>query len=274
MLSNLMSSINDNIYTYLDDLVFLDTRITKTLTHVIGTNFTSGMLLICNALIYGFMLYYAISYFLSYMTFSQIERPLQFVFKLLLCAFAINGSQAICNGLISLCSQISSIVLKLGHLSSFPVDVSFGSLVGTVLPKEYFTTNSFSLFSFDGLLRGSITFGFLSLTVSYAIRYIILKVLVILSPVAILSLASSKTSWFFKAWLKNFFALLFLQVFVAAILVVCFLIDDKESFMPEQVIHLGMVYTLFKANSLLRDLLGGFSTEVNLSIPNFSSMIK
>ena len=35
-----------------------------------------------------------------------------------------------------------------------------------------------------------------------------------------------------------------------------------------------MIYTLFKANSFMKELLGGFSTDVNLSIPNISSMLK
>lgn len=118
------------------------------------------------------------------------------------------------------------------------------------------------------------TFGFLNLAVSYAIRYIMLKVLIIISPFAILSLSSNKSSWFFKTWAKNLIAILCLQIFIAIILLVCFFIDDKDIFLPAQIMHIGMIYTLFKANSFIREFIGGFSLDVSLNVSNFSSFLK
>ena len=274
MLSNLLSSINENLYEWLDNLVFIDSRITRTVHYIIGVNPTNGINLICNALIYGLLLYYAISYLLSHITYSQVERPIQFIFKLLLCTIALNASEYICAGLISICSTVSEIIREIGNYI-INEDISFASLFINVLPSEYFTSNSFSLFNFDGILKTSLTFGFLNLSISYAIRYIMIKVLIIISPFAILSLASSKTSAFFKSWFRHFLSLLLLQVLISIILVVCFVIskDDILS-LPKQIMHLGMVYTLFKANSFMRELIGGFSTETNLSLPNLSSLLK
>lgn len=152
MLSNLISSINDNIYASLDKLVFITPDVTNSLETIMGTNSYSGINLICNSLIYGFLLYYGISYLLSHLTFSQVERPFQFVFKLLLCTFAINGSLAICSGLVMAASHISNLICELGNYC-LGVNVSFSSLLNNILPKEYFTTNAFSLFSFDRLLK-------------------------------------------------------------------------------------------------------------------------
>lgn len=274
MLSNLLSSVNENLYTYLDDLVFIDGRITKSITFAIGGGPTTGINLICNALIYGILLYYAISYLLSHITFSKVESPVQFIFKLLLCALALNTSEYICSGLIFICSHIAEMIRELGNYF-FRFDVSFASFLKDVLPADYFTSNSFSLFSFDGVLRTAISFGFLNLAISYAIRYIMLKVLMIISPFAILSLATTKTSTFFKSWFKHFISLLLLQILVAIILLVCFVISDNDlKFLPDQILHLGMIYTLFKANSFMKELIGGFSTDVTLSLPNLNSMLK
>lgn len=274
MFSNLLASINDNIQKYLDDLVFINRGITKNLIQIIGGTPFTGVTLICNSLVYGFLLYYAISYFLSHITYSQIEKPFQFIFKLLLCTIALNFSEYLCSSVISLFSTISEIILDIcTPLLDF--DISFNSLLESVIPDDYFTTKSFNLFHFDGILKSTISFGFLSLSVSYAVRYILLKVLVVLSPFAILSLCSTKTSWFFKSWFKSFFALLFLQIFVAIILVVCFIIDNREPLsLPSQLFYLGMIYSLFKANSFIKEFIGGFSTDINLSIPNLSSMLK
>lgn len=274
MFSNLLASINENLYEWLDDLVFIKPTITKTVHYIVGDNPTSGINLICNALIYGLLLYYAISYLLSHITFSQIERPIQFIFKLLLCAIALNTSEYICSGLISICSTIAEIIREMGEHFLLG-DISFASFVDDVLPKEYFSSNSFSLFNFDGILRTSLTFGFLNLSISYAIRYIMIKVLIIISPFAILSLSSSRTSAFFKSWFKHFLSLLLLQILISMILLVCFIISKNDIFiLPKQIMHLGMVYTLFKANSFMRELIGGFSTEASLNLPNFSSILK
>ena len=273
MLSNMLSSINENVLDLLDKLAFINSDITKSLTSVIGTHPYSGINLICNSLIYGFLIYYAISFLLSHLTFSQVENPIQFVFKLLLCAFALNASHMICSGLIFICSHISSMILDLGDFL-FGYDISFSSFIKDILPNDYFTSNSFSLFSFDGLIKAATSFGFLSLTISYAIRYILIKVLVIIAPFAILSLSSSKTSPFFKSWLKNFIATLFLQIFISIILLVCFIVDDRDKILPSQIMHIGMIYTLIKANSFMKEFLGGFSTDVNLSFPSISSIFK
>ena len=126
-----------------------------------------------------------------------------------------------------------------------------------------------------GILKSSITFGFLSLSVSYAIRYILIKVLILLAPFAILTLSSSKTSNFFKVWFKSFIAILFLQIFIATILLVCFIINNNDiASLPSQIIHLGMIYTLFKANSFVKDFVGGFSTDINLNMSNFFNAFK
>lgn len=148
MFSNLLSSINGNINNFLDKLVFIDDNITLGLTGIIGENGYSGIILICNSLVYGFLLYYAISYLLSHLTFNQVESPFQFIFKLLLCAFALNASHALCSGLIFICSNISNIICELGN-SLFDFNVSFSGLIADVIPKDYFISNSFSLFSFD-----------------------------------------------------------------------------------------------------------------------------
>lgn len=273
MLANLLSSINTNINNLLDKLVFINSDILINISSVIGEDFNSGIKLICNSLIYGFLLYYSLSYLLSHITFSQIEKPSQFVFKLLICSLALNGSQFLCSSLVYTCAYISDMILSLGSYL-FNYDVSFFTLITEVFPENYFVSNSFSLFSFDGILKASISFGFFSLVISYTIRYILLKVLMILSPFAILSLASSKTSWFFKAWLKNLFAMLFLQIFIAIILLVCFIVDNKDTFIPSQIMHIGMIYTLFKANSFVKEFIGGFSTDVSLNVSNLSSIFK
>ena len=274
MLANLLSSINTNVTEFLDRLIFINSDVTLNLINVLGKNSYSGINLICNSLIYGFLLYYAFSYLLSHLTFAQIESPHQFIFKLILCVFALNASLVLCSGLIFIFSYVSNMIRELGNYL-LGVDVSFTGLISNVIPKDYFISNSFSLFNFDGILKASISFGFLSLTISYSIRYILIKTLVILAPFAILSLCSSKTNWFFKSWFKSLLSMLFLQVFVAIILLVCFIVENNGvASLPSQIIHLGMIYTLFKANSFVKEFIGGFGTDVSLNASSLSSFFR
>lgn len=274
MLANLLSSINTNVTEFLDRLIFINSDVTLNLINVLGKNSYSGINLICNSLIYGFLLYYAFSYLLSHLTFAQIESPHQFIFKLILCVFALNASLVLCSGLIFIFSYVSNMIRELGNYL-LGVDVSFTGLISNVIPKDYFISNSFSLFSFDGILKVSISFGFLSLTISYSIRYILIKALVILAPFAILSLCSSKTNWFFKSWFKSLLSMLFLQIFVAIILLVCFIVENNGvASLPSQIIHLGMIYTLFKANSFVKEFIGGFGTDVSLNASSLSSFFR
>lgn len=56
-----------------------------------------------------------------------------------------------------------------------------------------------------------------------------MKVFILIAPFAILSLCNSRTSWFFKAWIKSFIAMLLLQTFIALILLICFIVQEKDS---------------------------------------------
>ena len=274
MISNLLSSVTENIQEVLDNLVFIDSSILDDLDVVLGESAFSGINLICNSLIYGFLLYYAISLLLSYITFSQTERPIQFIFRLILCTLALNFSRILCSIPIFICSTISKTICEMGS-DMFNYNISFSGLVEDIYPKDYFTTNSFSLFSFDGLVKSSISFGLFNLSISYAIRYIMIKVLVIISPFAILSIASSKTSMFFKSWFRTFLSSLILQIFISSILLVCFIISSNtNSLIPSSIMHVGMLYTLFKANSFMKELVGGFTTDINSDLSILSSYFK
>ena len=273
LLSNFLSSVYATISSILDDLAFIDQSITSDLSPIVGDNLGSGILLICNSLIYGFLIYYAISYLFSHLTFTQVEHPAQFIFKLLLCSLAINGSLIFCSFLIHIISLISNSVLMLGE-SLFHTKISFICLIDALNPQNYFLEGLFNIFSFDGLLKSLISISFITLTISYSIRYVIIKVFILISPFAIVSLINAKSSWFFKSWLKNFLSMLFLQVLISFILVVYFAITFNDNTIINQLIQFGIIFTLVKANSFLKEFMGGLSAEINFSSVSMFNMFK
>ena len=83
---NLFSSIDNNLYSVLDEITFMSSNILndKTFENVFGTSTSNGLLLIANSLLFGFVLYYAVKYLMSHITYHRIENPFSFIIKIII----------------------------------------------------------------------------------------------------------------------------------------------------------------------------------------------
>ncbi len=271
--SSLISSINNNIYTILDDLLFINSNIFEdsNILDLLGIKTGSGIIAICNGLIYGFLLYYGFSLLLSYLTFSQMQKPSSFVFKIFLCAIAINSTSLICYSAIWVNSYLSNAIRNVGeYLCNTPI--CFNTLLENLNSTIYLDT-SFNLFTFNGLIKAFISIGFVNLAISYSLRYVMIKVFILICPFAILSLSVDKFNWIFKAWCKIFLSLLFLQILVALILLITFSLEYKQNDIFSELIYIGSIYSLIKANSFLKEFMGGLSTDVNFGLTTIKNLI-
>ena len=131
--------------------------------------------------------------------------------------------------------------------------------------------SSIDIFSLNGLIKGTLSFSLLSLIFSYSFRYIMVKIFILLSPFAFLSLCLDTTSWFFKSWLKNLFSLLFIQIIVYLVLLLLFSIDFSNSNILNKFIYIGGLYALIKANSFVREFIGGISTNISQTVQSFTA---
>ena len=130
-------------------------------------------------------------------------------------------------------------------------------------------TNKINIFSLDGIIKGTLTVSLLNLVFSYALRYVMIKILVLLSPFAFLSLTTENTAHFFKSWYRNIFSLLFVQIIVAIVLLLLFSMDYSKVNLLNKFIYLGGIYALIRANSIVKELFGGMSTIVQTGISRF-----
>lgn len=271
--SSLISSINSNIYTILDDLLFIDGNImtNSKLGAILGTSPTSGIIYICNSLVYGFILYYAFTLLLSHLTFSQVQRPSSFIFKLLLCVIALNSCWVLCYSAIFVNSCITSLIRSVGR-NLFETQISFTVLLEK-LNSTLYVDETFNLFTFDGIVKSFISIGFVNLAISYSLRYVMIRVFILICPFAILSLSIDKFSWIFKAWCKTFLSLLFLQILVALILLITFSLQYNVNDVFSQLTYIGSIYALIKANSFLKEFMGGLTTDVNFGMSTIKNLI-
>ena len=189
-----------------------------------------------------------------------MESPKQFIFKLIIFGIFMNFSYFLLEQFINIIFYISEAIKNIGE-NIFNKNINFSELITNINNTLSINKSSINIFSLDGIIKGTISFSLLSLVISYSFRYIIIKVFALLSPFAILSLSLKNTSWFFKAWAKNLFSLLLIQIIISLILVILFSINYSDNLLSK-FIYVGGIYALIKTNSIVRDFIGGISTNI------------
>ena len=271
LFETLFASIDNNLYSILDDITFIGPNILndKNFENIFGNSTSNGILLISNSLLLGFILYYAIRYLMSHLTYSRIENPSSFIIKLIVFGIFMNFSFFIIEFILDLNSNISLAIRNLGE-SIFHKNICFSELISTINSNMSIDTSSLNIFSIDGLIKSTLSLSLLNLVFSYSLRYIMVKVFVLLSPFAFLSLTLNSTNWFFKAWIKNLFSLLFIQIIVSIVLLILFSLDFSATNLFNKFIYVGGIYALIRANSFVREFIGGVSTDITQTVQNFT----
>ena len=225
LFQNLFSSIDNNIYSVLDDITFInkDVLYDDFTQKVIGFSPHNGILLIANSLIIGFSIYYAIRYLFSEYTNSQVERPYQFIFKLIIITVLINSSFFICEKILEINFYISGGIRWVGE-NITGGKISFEQLI-LKINNIFYVDTSLNVFSFDGMIKSFTSFGLLNLLFSYSLRYVMIKVFIIMTPIMILTLLNGSTAWIFKSWMKSVASLLIVQSIISIILIIIFSSD-------------------------------------------------
>ena len=275
LFGNLFSSIDSNLYKALDSITFITTDIidSSSFEKIFGKSSSSGFLLIANALLVGFIIYYFARHMLSSFAIVESQNPYKFIFKLIIIGICMNSSFYICEQIINLNSLISDAIRAVGK-DLLHTDICFSALVNKlnlVIYKESVGTN---IFSIDGIIKSVISIGFFNLIFSYSIRYIMIKVFVLISPFAILCLSLKQTTMFFNSWLKCFIALLLTEIMASIILIVMFSINYSSNDLIFKLLFIGSIFALMKANSYVREFIGGISTDLGQNILALSSMFR
>ena len=256
LFNNIFSSINNSMFSKLDEFAFIDIKIlnNRYIKSFIG-DFSGGgkIIYLTDALLIAIALYFIIKYFFSVV---QTERPFQFIFKLFIFALIINFSYTICYCIINFTNLISSSIQELGK-DVVHSNISFSELINKLNNKiSISSSDNFDLFSFDGMIKSLASIGLLSLLLNYSVRYVLIMFFIVSSPLAFLSLINYSTNWIFKAWFKSLFSLLIIQVFLPLIFIVIFSID-----MNNKILFIGSIYAMTKINDYVRELFGGISSD-------------
>lgn len=273
MFYKIFSSIDNSLYSVLDDFTFIDSDILNDsyFMDIFGLSSKKGILLIANSLVFGYLIYYAFKLLLSHLGVTQVERPGQFILKIILYTICMNFSLFICDEIIYIISLISSSIRQVGE-SLFNTQICFSTII-VKLNSIISINENLDIFSLDGIIKTLISVSLLNLVITYAVRFVLVKVFVLISPFAILSLCNKSTSILFNSWIKSFLSLMLIQVFVSIVLLLIFSLNISSNNIFSKFILIGAIFILIKANSYIKEMLGGISTDVNIGINNFKTMI-
>lgn len=264
--SSIFSSVDNGIYKILDKIVFIRTDILEeeNFIKLFGRNNTSGILLLCNSLILGIFIFYLLNLLFSHITYSKVQPPLAFIFKAIIFIILMNSSLWICKQIINIISLISDAICEIGK-ELFHEEISFVNFM-TKINDSIYTSKKMDLevTSFDGIIKAFTTFGFMNLIFSYAIRYIMVQIFILLIPFAILFGIYEKTAWLSKSIIKVFISLLSEQVLISLILVLSFSFSISDDL--SKILYIGIIYSLMKANTYMYMIFGGITTSITNNV--------
>lgn len=269
IITSLFNSIDNNIYNNLDGISFINPEIinNSSFSKLLGNNEKTGLIIISNTIILGLCIYYIVRYYFNNILEQPVEKPTQFIFKLLIIMFFINFSYFIIEQIINI-NYLISISIKATSSSILNTDVSFSNLI-TLINKKIIMDNDINLLSYNGVLKCSLSIGLLFLLFSYSIRYILIQVLILVTPLVFLTLINSSSSWIFKSWCKALFLMLIIQIFIPIILTIIFLIDSTN-----EVLLLSGIFVLSKINTYIKEIFGGIGLEFSTNINSLITSLK
>lgn len=273
--SKIFSSIDNNVYAILDDFTFINSNILNDtyFSKIFGISSKSGILLVANSLVFGFLIYYAFRLLFSHLGITESEKPSKFILKLIVFGICMNFSLFICDEIVYINSLFSNTIRQIGeNIYHFPV--SFSTLITKLNSVISINENSLDIFSLDGIIKSMVSFGILNLVITYSIRYILVKIFILLSPFAFICLTTGPSSIFFKSWFKSFISLLLIQDFVSIVLLLVFSLDLSPSNLFSKFILIASIFILIKSNSYVKEMIGGISTDFSMGFNNLKSMIK
>lgn len=267
--SRIFSSIDNQLYVILDDFVFINSDILNDeyFSKIFGISSSNGILLLANALVFGFLIYYGFRLLFSHIGIVNSEPPVKFIAKIIIFGICMNFSLFICDEIIYINSLISGTIRLIGE-NLYHFTISFSTLIEKLNSIISINENNIDIFSLDGILKTLISFGILNLVITYSIRYILIKIFVLISPFAFISLCTTPSSILFKSWFKSFLSLLLIQSFVSIVLLLTFSLDLSPSNLFSKFILLATIFILTKSNTYVREMLGGLSTDFSTGIQN------
>jgi hypothetical protein len=247
----LFKSVEGEVYTTLDKIVNISPDILKSdpLKNIIFENKVNGIIVIANSLMMLYITYYMFTQLMSLYNGNTTENIYTFIIKLIVVFILVNNSYFISELVLDITSEITYSIETYGEDISGQ-DISFSNLKEKILSIKDFMKND--LLSLDGLIKGVISFGAITILINFSIRYVTMIFLLIIFPLALTTLTSSITSGIFKSFFKLFIITLLTQIIVKLVILIPLMYKDVNSIMYK-IVLVGTIYIIYRINTFVKD---------------------
>lgn len=260
----IFKEVEGKIYSLLDKILIITPDILKKepLKNLFFENKQSGIIMVASSLILFFIVYFAFLKLSSMYTGSESENTFKFIIRLVISSILMSTSFYICYEMLNINHLFTEIIRSVCK-EAIGREVSFNNLRETITNLQKYMSNDF--ISIDGMIKGLISFGAISLVLNFSIRYATIIFLILVSPIAFILSSSNITFGIFKSWFKLFVLNLLTQSVVIIILAIP-LAFKKLDDMMFKIVLVGSIYILYRLNNFIKDLFGNMYQEFSPSI--------
>jgi hypothetical protein len=255
----LFKSVEGQVYEVLDKIVIIGPEIltSQPLKNIFFENKINGIIIISNALLLFYFIYYIFTQLISLYNGDRAENIYIFILKMIFVTVMVNNSYFLCEQILDITQGLTEgISIFTDDLAK--QEVTFKNLKENILSIKDFAKSE--LLSLDGLIKGVISFGAVSILLNFSIRYVTLIFLFIISPFAFVTLGSNITSGIFKSWFKILIVSLLTQIVVKLVLLIPIMYKDVDNIMYK-IILVGSIYILYRINNFTKELFVKISSE-------------
>lgn len=262
LLEKVFKSIEGEIFKTLDKLTIIGPEILKEepLKNIVFENKVNGLVIIANTLILFFVIYYVFKQLIGIYNGNKIESIYVFIIRIIIVCIIVNFSYYICK-------EILNIFGILGEsIDTYASDVinkkvTFENLKDSIINIENIINTD--LVSLDGIIKGIISFGSVSILISFSVRYVTVIFLIIISPLAFVCLSSNLTSGIFNMWVKMLIVNLTLQIGIKLLIFIPLAYKNQNDIIYK-IILVGTISLIYKFNIFIKELLARISNENNV----------
>ena len=245
-------TVEEEVYKTLDKLVSIKVNILteQPLNSIFVNNSENAMILIANTLILFFITYYIFTQLISLFNGNKAENIYIFIFKVIIITLVINNSYFICETILDLNEKFEDIVSYYGKEIT-KNEISFTNLKERIIDVQDFLNTD--LISLDGIIKGVISFGSITILINFSIRYVIIVLLILLFPIFASMCLSNVTINMFFNYLKTLIMMLLTGSIVKIIMILPLVYKDVDSIMYK-IVLVGSIYVIYKLNTYVKEM--------------------
>lgn len=255
LLEKIYSSVESNVYDLLDKLTTISPNILKQepLKQIFKDD--NGIIFVASSLFLFYILQYVIMKLVAMYNGKNPENIFKFTLRVILTIALISSSEYLCKTVLEINEMFTEIITSVGkNISKNEISfVGFSEVITDL--EEYMEKDNLGI---DGLIKGFISFGSITLLIQYSVRYVTIIFCILVMPFAIMLSITSTTRGVFHSWIKLCIVNLCQQWIVKLLLIIplSFKNIDTDIF---KVIVLGTIYLLYKINVFSKEFLGTIS---------------